>query len=118
VLIADDSDAIAERLAAMLAGVDGIEVVGRAGTVTETARAVRRLAPDVVILDIQMPGGSGIDILDGMKTDGIAPVVIVLTNHPYPPYRKRCLESGARFFLDKSTEFEKVVEVLGSLIGR
>jgi DNA-binding NarL/FixJ family response regulator len=116
VLIADDSDAIVRRLVGLLADVDGLEVIGRAGTVPEVSRAVQTLKPDVVILDLQMPGGSGIDVLEGLKQDGAGPVVIVLTNHAGPQYRKKCLKSGARFFMDKSTEFERVGTVLSGLI--
>jgi DNA-binding NarL/FixJ family response regulator len=116
VLIADDCAAIVESLSAMLAEVGGIDLVGQAGTVMDASRSIRELEPDVVILDIEMPGGSGLDVLAGLKRDRRSPVVIVLTNHPQPQYRERCLQDGAKFFLDKSTEFEKVVEILGSLM--
>ena len=116
VLIADDSAVIVQRLTTMLADVDGIDIVGHAGTVAEASRAVRTLKPDVVILDMRMPGGSGIDVLESMKRDRVTPIVIVLTNYQYPQYREKCLRSGARFFMDKSTEFEKVGAVLRSLI--
>ena len=115
-LIADDSDVIVQRLVTMLADVDGLEIVGRAGTVFEATRAVRFLKPDVMILDMRMPGGSGIDVLEAMKRDRVTPIVIVLTNYNHPLYRRKCLESGARFFMDKSTEFENVGAVLSDLI--
>jgi DNA-binding NarL/FixJ family response regulator len=99
----------------MLAEVGGIDLVGQAGTVMDASRSIRELEPDVVILDIEMPGGSGLDVLAGLKRDRRSPVVIVLTNHPQPQYRERCLQGGARFFLDKSTEFQKIVEILGTL---
>jgi len=116
VLIADDSRYLVERLVAALAKVSGIEIVGRAGTAEEASEAIRRLQPDVVILDICMPGGSGIDVLQGMDRDQLTPVVIVLTNYGQPQYRKKCLEWGATFFFDKSAEFEEVAEVLRSLV--
>jgi DNA-binding NarL/FixJ family response regulator len=116
VLIADDSEVIVQRLMAMLADVRGVEVIDHVGTVEDTWEAVRRLRPDAVILDMQMPGGSGIDVLESMKKDGLISTVIVLTNHPYALYRKKCLQVGAKFFLDKSNEFEKVGEVLQGLI--
>ena len=116
VLIADDSDALVRRLVGILANVDGLEVIGRAGTVPEVLPAVRTLKPDVVILDLQMPGGCGIEVLEGLKQDCAPPVVIVLTNHAGPQYRKKCLKSGARFFMDKSSEFERVGAVLSGLI--
>ena len=117
VLIADDSEIIVQRLMALLAHVRGVEIVDHVGTVGETSEAVRRLRPDAVILDMQMPGGSGIDVLEGMKKDQLISTVIVLTNHPSAPYRKKCLQVGAKFFLDKSNEFEKVGEVLQGLIS-
>ena len=116
VLIADDSEVIVQRLIALLTHVKGVEIVDQVGTVEETREAVQRLRPDAVILDMQMPGGSGIDVLESMKKDRLMSTVIVLTNHPYAPYRKKCLQVGAKFFLDKSSEFEKVGEVLQGLI--
>jgi DNA-binding NarL/FixJ family response regulator len=68
-----------------------------------------------VILDIRMPGGSGIDVLENIKKTNAAPVVIVLTNYPYPQYRKKCMALGAEYFFDKTTEFEKVTEVIENL---
>jgi len=117
VLIADDSEALVQRLVAALAELSGIEIVGQAGSVEDASQAVRDLKPDVLILDIRMPGGSGIDVLEGIKRDRVAPIVIVLTNYGYPQYRKKCLQSGARFFLDKSSEFDKVSEVLRGLMA-
>jgi len=115
VLIADDSEFLVQRLAAALTKIGGVEVVGAAGTVLEASEAVRNLKPDVVILDIGMPGGSGIDVLENMKKDHLTPVVIVLTNYGLPQYHRRCMQGGAKFFFDKSTEFEKVSEVLRTL---
>jgi len=116
VLIADDSPLIAQRVSAMLAVIGGVEVVGQVESVAEAQEAVRRLEPDVLILDFRMPGGSGLNVLESIKRDRVSPIVIVLTNYAFPQYRVKCLESGARFFLDKSTEFEKVAEVLQGLV--
>jgi DNA-binding NarL/FixJ family response regulator len=82
--------------------------VGQAEDVATAISAIGRLRPDVVILDIRMPGGSGIDVLRQIKRDGIGPMVIILTNYPYPGYRQRCLQAGADFFLDKSVEFDQI----------
>jgi len=118
VLIADDSRVIVERLSSALAEIRGVEIVDRVDTVAKASEAVRNLKPDVMILDMKMPGGSGIDVLESMKRDQLDCLVVVLTNFAYPQYRKKCLQSGARFFLDKSTEFEKVSEVLRDLVER
>ena len=115
-LIADDSDIYVQRVFTLLAGLGGIEVVSRARNVPEAAEAVRHLKPDVVILDIGMPGGSGIDVLEGMNRNHETSLVIVLTNYSYAQYRKKCLQLGAGYFFDK-VELEKVAEVLRGLTG-
>ena len=113
----DDSEVLVQRLRASLREVTGIEVVGHADNAADAARQIRLAKPDVVILDIRMPGGSGIDVLEGLKNDQFQPIVIVLTNHSERQYRKKCLQNGARYFFDKSAEFHKVAEILRSLMG-
>jgi DNA-binding NarL/FixJ family response regulator len=115
VLIADDSEVVCQRLIAMLSELPEAEVVGQATNSSEAISSIQELRPDVVILDIRMPGGSGIDVLRAIKKNDSAPRVIVLTNYPYPQYRKACMDAGAEFFLDKSTEFEKVTELIKQL---
>jgi DNA-binding NarL/FixJ family response regulator len=111
VFIADDSRIVREHLVTMLDELTGVEIVGQAETVVEAISAIGKLQPDVVILDIRMPDGSGIDVLQTIKQDVPAPVVIVLTNYPYPAYRQKCLQAGADFFLDKSSEFDQIPEL-------
>jgi DNA-binding NarL/FixJ family response regulator len=118
VLIADDSLPIRERLVTMLDELQGIGVVGQAGTVPETISAIRELKPDVVTLDIRMPGGSGLDVLHRIKQGQAAPLVIILTNYAHPPFRQRFLEAGADFFFDKSVEFDQITRVLTQLKAR
>jgi DNA-binding NarL/FixJ family response regulator len=115
VFIADDSLIVREHLVTMLGELAGIEIVGQAKNVAEAISAIRRLQPDVVILDIRMPGGSGIDVLQNIKQDSVGPMVIILTNYPYPGYRQKCLQAGADFFLDKSTEFDQIPNLLERL---
>ena len=108
VFIADDSHIVREHLVTLLNELAGIEIVGQAENVDQAIGAIRKIQPDVVILDIRMPGGSGIDVLQKIKQDEVAPIVIILTNYPYPAYRQKCLQMGADFFLDKSTEFDQI----------
>jgi DNA-binding NarL/FixJ family response regulator len=115
VFIADDSKVLCERLIEMLSDVPGIEIIGHAQDVAESLAAIKKLNPDIVILDIRMPGGSGMDVLQALKQGKQAPMVIMLTNYPYPQYRKKCLGLGADYFFDKSTEFEKVTELFKQL---
>jgi DNA-binding NarL/FixJ family response regulator len=113
--IADDSVQIRKRLIEMLSELPEVEVTGEAGDAPEAIREIRRLDPDMVILDIRMPGGNGIDVLREIKEKS-HPAIIMLTNYPYPQYRKKCMDLGADYFFDKATDFEKVVEVCEQLI--
>ena len=115
VFIADDSQVLRERLHEMLSEVPGVEIMGYAQDVPEALTSIKTLQPDVVILDIRMPGGSGIDVLQDIKNTKQTPIIIVLTNYPYPQYRKKCIDLGADFFFDKSAEFEKVTKVFKQL---
>ncbi len=117
VLIVDDSPIIADRLVTLLSEVSAeIRVVGQACDVGEALIAARELKPDVLILDLGLPSGSGIDVLGDVKRRDPVPVVMILTNYPYPQYRKRCLELGADFFFDKSTELDSLREAFVGLL--
>jgi len=115
VFIADDSNDVVERLARVLNEVDGLELIGQAADVPEATQRIRRLHPDVVILDLQMPSGSGINMLEAIKKEQPRIKVIVFTNFPYPQYRNKCLNAGADFFLDKS-DFNRIPEIFHELI--
>lgn len=108
VFVADDSAPVRERIVSLLEEIPGVEVVGQAEDALAARALVTALQPDVVILDINMPGGSGIEVLQDIKRLPRAPRVIMLTNYSQPQYRTRCLEAGADEFFDKSTEFEKI----------
>jgi len=114
-LIVDDSEIVRERLKAMLFEVPKVETISQAKDQQEATELLRDLNPEVMVLDIQMPGGSGIDLLHKVKKGQQPPLVIVLTNLSYPQYRKKCMDAGADFFFDKSTEFDKVFETLEKL---
>jgi len=115
ILIVDDSEVVRERLKAMLSEVTELKNINQAEDVPEAISSFQKLNPEVVILDIRLPGGSGIDVLREIKKSNQPPLVIVLTNYPYPQYRRKCIEAGADFFFDKSTEFHKVTELLKQL---
>jgi len=115
VFIADDAQVIRERLSALVSDIEGIEIIGEAQDGLEARDGILTLKPDVVILDIQMPGRNGIDVLRDIKESNPDIMVIILTNYPYPQYRRRCMEKGADYFFDKSSEFEEVIEIIEQL---
>ena len=88
ILIADDSAVVRARLISLLADLRGIEVVGQAEDAIEARNLAEKLRPDVAILDLRMPKGSGADVLSDLKKLNPTPKVIMLTNYPHPENRK------------------------------
>jgi DNA-binding NarL/FixJ family response regulator len=115
VFLVEDSASIRSRLSEMLGAVEGVSIVGEAESPAAAIDGILRTQPDSVVLDMHLTGGTGIEVL--RKVCPVAPhiVFIMLTNHPEPQYRKVCLQSGATHFLDKSTEFDKVMDVIAGL---
>lgn len=115
VVIADNSHLMRVRLRELASQVPNVEVVGEACDGLEALEIVETLRPDVVILDIRMPRANGIQTLKAIKSGGdVDPVVIMLTAFPTRQHRDRCLRAGAAHFFDKTTEFQRVTEVLAA----
>ena len=114
--IADDSELLRSHLVSMISEFKEIEIVGQVKYAREAVESIRKLNPDVVILDIRMPDGNGIKVLEKIRKDNILAKVIIFTNFPYVQYRKKCMDAGADFFFYKATEFEKLIEVLKQLM--
>jgi DNA-binding NarL/FixJ family response regulator len=115
VYIVEDSPSIRERLAAMFGDMEGVTVIGQAQTPGEALEGILRTRPDSVVLDIHLVGGSGLDVLRQAHAQTPDTVFIVLTNYPNPQYRRICMEAGAAYFFDKSSEMAKVRQVIADL---
>lgn len=111
VALVDDSAVVRERVAATLSSLGGVLVVGQAGDVPEGLRLVRETKPDLLILDIGLPGESGITLLETVKQEQLVPLVAMLTNQDHPKLRQHCAELGADFYFHKPTEFEKMIDL-------
>ncbi len=118
VFLVEDSIMIRQRLERILSRVVGLEIVGGAGQPDAALEAILRLRPNIVLLDIQLLGGEGLQVLQGIKNQVPRPIVIVLTNYPSPEFRNKYLHSGADYFLDKSTEFHKLAPLCTELMKR
>jgi len=116
VIIADDSEILRTRLVEMLSEIEGIEIVAEAKDTKEAIEAIKAHHPDVVIMDIRMPGNDGIFAIETIKKGKRnKPRIIVFTNYPYLQYRKKCMDAGADFFFYKALEFEKLIKLVKDL---
>jgi two-component system, NarL family, response regulator DevR len=115
VYIVDDSDSIRSRLGDMLRRIDGVDIVGEAATAADAIAGILDSRPHGVLLDLHLTGRSGIDVLRAVHPQAPEVVFIVLTNHAEEQYRKACAKAGARYFLDKSCDFERVPGVIAEI---
>lgn len=118
ILIADDTEVLLERLSVKVSELNRVEVIGLAKDTPEAISLFDSLKPDAVILDIQMPGGSGLDVLHHIKRIRPDTTVVVMTNSPYPQYREASISAGADFFMDKSNNLKEIIKVINDLAQR
>jgi len=115
VFLVEDSAIIRERLLQLLSGLEDVEVVGDADTAVGAMAGIAAAVPDVVVLDIKLKSGSGIEVLKRIKQSLPSVRVIMLTNYATSEYRRTCMEAGAEYFLDKTNEFENLRGILRQL---
>jgi DNA-binding NarL/FixJ family response regulator len=109
VLIVDDSAIIRDRLAALMGELPGVDLIEARGA-DEALAVARESRPAVVVLDLHMPGKSGLAVIADLKALSPAPVVVVLTCEPTESVRQKCIAKGANFFFDKAFDFASVLE--------
>jgi len=112
IFVVEDAPEIRRRLVAMLQMVAGINVIGEAESVSEAIEGVLGSPTDMVLLDLQLKDGTGLEVLARVKQARPQLRVIVLTNFATPQYRQASLSAGAEFCLDKSREFGLVPGIL------
>ena len=105
VFLADDSAPIRARVATLL-GAHTVSVVGAAATPQACIAGILTSQPQVVVLDIQLEGGTGLEVLRAVRQAAPDIAFVVFSNNAGPAYRKRYLIEGAVAFLDKSCDFE------------
>ena len=117
VFIADDSKPISDMLTELISEPGRIEVVGVGDSEAAALEAIRRLTPDVVLLDLQLKTGSGTNVIRAVRADPrfAATRLLVTSNHTAPQLRAGCIELGADGFYDKVKELEKLTSRLMEL---
>jgi len=101
IVLADDHPVVREGIRGMLQGYDDIEVVGQAGSGPEAVSLVAALAPDLVLMDLRMPGGDGVEATRAIVAAHPATRVVVLTTYETDQDILRAIEAGASGYLLK-----------------
>lgn len=110
--IVEDSPYIQNRLIRFVEELPDVRVVGVAGDISSAYTAILDTDADAMILDVQLSDGNGLHLLKNIKQNKPGIKVVVLTNHSTDANRLQALRAGADDFLDKSTDFEQIPQIL------
>ncbi|MCF7802611.1 MAG: response regulator [Candidatus Marinimicrobia bacterium] len=117
ILLVDDSELILSRLRRLILLKYPDVVITSAKTFHQAEEALQPPLPDVVILDIQLPDGNGIDIAERIRKISHEMKIVILTNYNEEGYRKAAMVAGADYYINKSGEFRKVLPLLGTILS-
>ena len=118
VLIADDSLYTINCLLEMLAIYKQVEIVGFYKNGPDTLEAIRILKPDLAIVDIKMPGLSGLEVLKEIRKEDQSIKIIILTFISFEYFRQMAIKAGADYFFTKTDDFEKLSLVVAELVKK
>ena len=110
VLIADDHKVVRQGLRFLLSQEPGIEVAGEAADGIAALEAIRRIHPDVVLLDLFMPQMDGLAVITAMREEQLAAAVLVLTSSQDDEHLVRAVKAGALSYLPKTAGVDQVIE--------
>jgi len=116
VVLVDDSAIVCERLVEVLSAIDQVEVVGCGENFAVGRQLLLDQDPDVLVLDIDLPDQSGIDLLQIAHLQKPTRMIVMLTNHDHPRLRERCRELGANFYFHKPTEITRIIDVCEEMV--
>lgn len=117
ILLADDHTIVLQGLSRFLQEQEGMEVVGQARDGLAAVAMARELKPDVVIMDISMPGMSGIEATRQIRQENPHVEVIGLSMHAAKRYVQEMCKAGARGYLLKDCDFEELIGAIRTVAG-
>jgi DNA-binding NarL/FixJ family response regulator len=118
VLVADDHEVVRAGVVAVLRRVPTIQVIGEAADGAEAVEAAKKLRPDVVVLDLTMPGLEGTEAIRRLKKLEPAPGVVVLSMHAAPERAVGAIRAGASGYVVKGGEAAEIVAAVQAVAGR
>jgi len=118
VLLADDSLLILERLHQAIARHSEITIIGSFSNGTDTLNAIRSQKPNLAIIDIKMPGLTGLEVLQKSKEEELDTRFIILTFYSSKYFREMAIEAGAEYFFSKADDFELMTQVVEEMVAQ
>ncbi len=115
-LIADDSTLVRKNIKRLLQNITSLSII-ESTTAKSTINKIEEYNPDILLLDLRMPEGSGYDVLKYLRDKTIKPVIIVLTNSSDGLSRKKCFEDGCDYFFDKAKEHKDAVRLVKEFVN-
>lgn len=112
VLVVDDHDLVRTGITRMLADIDGVKVVGQAESGEESLQKVRELKPDVVLMDVRMPGIGGLEATRKLIRSHPDLKVVAVTACEEDPFPTRLLQAGAAGYLTKGAALDEMVQAI------
>ncbi len=112
VVLVDDHELVRSGFSLILSGEPDIEVVGEASNAEDGLRLIRSKKPDVALLDVHMPGMSGIELTERVQRAGLATHIVILTVVQDARFPRRLLQSGALGYLTKGCPSEELLEAV------
>ncbi len=117
VVLADDHRVVREGIRDRLSAEPDIEVVGEAADGREALDVVRRLRPDVVVLDVEMPHMTGVEVARAIRDEALPSRVLVLSGYDNAEYVGALLDAGAAGYLTKDESLKSIVEAVRGIAG-
>jgi two-component system, NarL family, response regulator NreC len=117
VVLVDDHAVVRSGLRLLLDGQEDVEVVGEAGNAKDAVFRVRALKPDVILLDMVMPGESGLEVLPKLLKESAGTKVLVLSMQDDPSYVREAFAAGASGYVLKEAADEEVVSAVREIAG-
>jgi two-component system response regulator NreC len=112
VVIADDHTVVRQGLRLLLDNEDGLQVIAEAGTVPDAERLTAAHRPSVLVLDLNMPGGSSLEAIPRLRERSPATAIVVLTMQDDPAFARQALQAGALGFVLKEAADEELLEAI------
>ena len=113
ILLVDDSEFILQRIRYLLEGMRQIKEIRTATSAEEAHEWLESYNPELVFLDINLPGKNGLQMLKDIRSSNVIdPVIVILTNNTLSGYRTECMQAGADYFLDKAKDFSAIPDII------